>query len=79
MADKNGHRRKLVDEEKSVSWGGAWTKCQGRECELNKKILFHSDLLKWCLKKEENIAEFLSDTTIFTIRKLALQGNKVKI
>ena len=34
MADRNGHRRKLVDEGKFVSWGGARTKGKGNECEL---------------------------------------------
>ena len=34
MADRNGHRRKLLGERKSVSWGGARTKGKGRECKL---------------------------------------------
>ena len=34
LADRNGHRRKVVGEGKSVSWGGARTKGKGRECEL---------------------------------------------
>ena len=34
LADRNGHRRKVVYEGKSVSWGGARTKGKGRECEL---------------------------------------------
>ena len=26
LDDRNGHRRKIVDEGKSVSWGGAWSR-----------------------------------------------------
>ena len=29
LADKNGHRQKVVNEGKSVSWGGARTKGKG--------------------------------------------------
>ena len=36
LAGRNGHRRKLVYEEKSVSWGGARTKGEGRECKITK-------------------------------------------
>ena len=39
LADINGHRRKLVGEGKSVSWGGTRTKGGGRECELIKNVL----------------------------------------
>ena len=38
LADRNGHRRKVVGEGKSVSWGGARTKGKGRECELTENI-----------------------------------------
>ena len=31
LVDRNVHRRKLVGEGKSVSWGGAQTKGKGRE------------------------------------------------
>ena len=31
LADRNGHRRKVVGEGKSVSWGGARTKGKGHE------------------------------------------------
>ena len=51
LADRNVHRRKVVGEGESVSWGGARTKCKGCKCELTKKMLLHSDLLKLCLKK----------------------------
>ena len=65
LADRNGHRRKVVGEGKSVSWVGARTKGKGRECELTKNMFFHSDLLKLCLKKKRKIYEFFLDTTVF--------------
>ena len=65
LADRNGHRRKVVGEGKSVSWGDARTKGQGRECKLTKKMFLHSDLLKFCLKKKRKISEFFLDTTVF--------------
>ena len=36
LADRNGHRLKVVGEGKSVIWGGARTIGKGRECELTK-------------------------------------------
>ena len=51
LVDRNGHRRKLVGEGESVSWGGVWNKGKGRECELTKNMFLHSDMLKLCLKK----------------------------
>ena len=65
LADRNGHRRKVVGEGKSVSWGDAQTKGKGRECELTKKMFLHSDLLKLCLKIKRKINEFFPDTTVF--------------
>ena len=38
LADRDGHRQKVVGEGKSVSWGGARTKGKGRERKLTKKI-----------------------------------------
>ena len=64
LADRNGHRRKVLGEGKSVIWGGARKK-DGRECELTKKIFLHCDLLKLCLKKKWKINEFFPDTTVF--------------
>ena len=55
MADRNGHRRKLVDEGKCVSWGSAWTKGKGRNCKLTKRMFLHSDMLKLCLKGKHSI------------------------
>ena len=51
LADRNGHRRKVVGEGESVSWGGARTKVKGRKCKHTKNMFLHSDLLKLCLKK----------------------------
>ena len=65
LADRNGHRRKVVGEGKSVSWVGAQNKGKGRECELTKNMFLHSDLFKMCLKKKHNISEFFPDTTDF--------------
>ena len=79
LADSNGHRQKLLGEGKSVSWGGARTKGKGRECEITKNMIFHSDLLKLCLKKKHNISELTPDTTVFYDYKLALRTNEIKI
>ena len=65
LADRNGHRQKLLGEGKSVSWGGARTKGKGRKCELTKNMFLHSDLMKLCLKKKRKINEFFPDTTVF--------------
>ena len=65
LADRNGHRRKVIGEGKSLSWGGARFKGKGREFELTKNMFLHSDLLKLCLKKKRKINEFFLDTTVF--------------
>ena len=65
LSDRNGHRRKVVGEGESVSWGGARTKGKGCECKLTKHMFFHSDLLNFCLKKKHNITEFFPNTTVF--------------
>ena len=65
LADRNGHRRKVVGEGKSVIWGGAQTKGKGHDCERTKNMFLHSDLLKLCLKKKRKINEFFPDTTVF--------------
>ena len=48
LAYRNGHRRKVVGIGKSVRYGVARIKGEGCECELAKKMFFHSDLLKLC-------------------------------
>ena len=65
LADRNGHRRKVVGKWKSVRCGGARTKGEGRECKLAKKMLFHSYLLKLCLMKRRKISDLFLDTTVF--------------
>ena len=79
LADINGHRRKVVVKGKSVICGGARTKGEGCECELAKKMLFHSDVLKLCLMKRRKISEFFPDKIFFMIEKLAMQTNGIKI
>ena len=65
LADRNVHRQKVVCEGKIVSGGGSRTKGKGRECELTKNIVLHSDLLKLNLKKKHNIVDFFPETTVF--------------
>ena len=65
LADRNGHRRKVIGEGGSVSWGGAHTKGKGCECKLTKKMFLYSDIMKLCLKEKHKIADFFPDTTIF--------------
>ena len=63
LEDRNGHRKKEVGEGESVSWGGAQTKGEGRECELTKNVFFHNNLLQLCLKGKRKITDFFPDTT----------------
>ena len=79
LADRNGHRRKVVDKGENVRCGGARTKGGGRECELAKKMLFYSDLLKLCLMKRRKISDFFPDTTVYIIKKLVMRTNAIKI
>ena len=65
LADRNGHRREELGEGKSVSWGSAQTKVEGRECKLTKHMCFHSDLLQLCQQKKQNITEFFPETTFY--------------
>ena len=37
LADRNGHRRNVVGEGKSVSWGGARTKGKGARVRTHQK------------------------------------------
>ena len=61
LAGRSGHRRKVVGRGKRVSCGGARTKGEGRECELTKKMFFHSNLLKLCHMKRRKISESFPD------------------
>ena len=65
LADRNGHRQEVVGEGKSVSWVGEWTKGKGNDCEITKYMFMQSDQLKYCLKKKDNITEFVHRTTVF--------------
>ena len=65
LADSNGHRRKVVGEGESFSWGGKNTKLKWRKCKLTKNLLFHIDLLKLRWKKKHNITEFFPDINVF--------------
>ena len=71
IADRNGHRRKVVGEGKSVSWGGARTKGKGCECEPIKNMFLYSNLLKLCLKKNGRSMSYYLTKLFFTIRKIA--------
>ena len=74
----NVHRRKVVGEGKSVSWGGAQTKGQGRDCEPTEDIFLHNDQLKLFLKKNTtSLSSSLTQLCVMII-KLALRGNCVK-
>ena len=78
LADSNGHRRKVVGEVKSVSWGVARTNGKGRKCELAKNMLLRSDLLKLCLNKNATSLSSYLTQLCFIIIKILLQGNGVK-
>ena len=78
LTDRNVRIRKVVGEEKSVSWGGARTKGKGPEFEITKNMFFHSDLLKLCLKKNGRSMSSSLTQQFFTIRKLALRTNDIK-
>ena len=60
----------VVREGESVSWGGARTKGSVQKGELTNKMFLHSDLLT-------SLTSSLTPL-FFTIRKLALQTNKIK-
>ena len=79
LTDRNWHIRKLVSEGVSVSWEGVQKKGEGRECELTKNVFLHSDLLKLCPKKNKTSMISYLTQLCFTIRKLALRGNRVLI
>ena len=60
----------MVGERGSVSWLGARTKGEVQKREITKNMFVHSDLLT---SLTSSLAQLF-----FTIRKLALLGNKVK-
>ena len=61
----------VASEGGSVSWGGAQTKGEMHKSKLTNKIFLHSDLLTSLIYSLTQLC--------FTIRKLALQGNEVKL
>ena len=69
LADRTGHRRKLVCKGKSFSYGGARKKGEGCECKFTKNMFFHSDLLKLCHMKKRKISDFFPYTTLFYDKK----------
>ena len=72
LADRTGHRRKVAVKGKSVSCGGAQTKGEVCECKITKNMFFHSEMLKLCHMKRRKITDFFPDTTVFTIKTLAM-------
>ena len=74
---RNGHRKKVLGEGKSVSWGGVRNKGKGHECKLTKKMFLHSDLFKLCLKKNTTSVSSSMTQLCFTIIKLALRTNEM--
>ena len=48
----------MLGDGKSVSWGGAQTKGEGRECELTKSMFFYNDSLQLCLREERDLPFF---------------------
>ena len=61
----------MVCEGKSVSLGGAQTKVDLHKCKLTKNMLLHSYLL--------TSLSYSLTPPFFTIRKLALRTNEIKI
>ena len=61
----------VVGEVKSVSWGGARTKGEVHNRELTKSMFLHSDFLT-------SLTSSLTQL-FFTIKKLALRTNAIKI
>ena len=55
----------MVGDGKSGRWGGARSKGEVHECDLDRKMLLHSDLLNMCLKRKHNITEFFPDKIMF--------------
>ena len=68
LADRNGHRRKVLGKGKSVRWSDVEVhgpKVRIAGANSPKKMLFHSDLMKMCPMKIRNISEFFPDITVF--------------
>ena len=61
----------VVGEVKSVSWGGARTKGKVHKRELTKNMFLHSDMLTSLTSSLTHL--------FFTIKKLAMRTNDIKI
>ena len=55
----------MVGDGKSGIWGGVRSKGEGHECNLDRKMFLHRNVLKLCLKQKHDITEFLPDTIVF--------------
>ena len=69
----------VVGEGNIVSWGGARTKYEARECKLTKNTFLNRDLLKLCRKKNTTSLNSSLTQPFLMISKLAWRGNGVKI
>ena len=54
---------------KSGRWGGPRSKGEGRKSSCDRKMFYHSDLLKLCLKQKLDINKFFPDTIVFLDEK----------
>ena len=61
----------VLGEVESISWGGAQTKGEVHKRELTKNMFLHSDLLTLLTSSQTSL--------FFTIRKVTLQTNEIKI
>ena len=68
LTDINKHRIKDVGEGGSFSWVCAQTKGEGCECELTKKMFFHSDFFQLCLEKKGRSLSSSLTQLFFTIK-----------
>ena len=65
LADQNRHIRRVVGDGKSGRLGGARSKCEGRECGLDKKIFLNRYLLKLCPKQNLYTTKLFPYTIVF--------------
>ena len=59
----------MVGDGKSGRWGGALSKGEGRKCKIDQKMFLYSNLLKLCLKRNQDITKFFQDTIVFLDEK----------
>ena len=46
-------------------WGGERGKVRGSKCEIYRKMFLQRDLLKLCLKRNQDITKFYPDMIVF--------------